>query len=71
MKYILMMHAPRVGWEKAGSAPGRWTTSRPHIGFTKRFSQELGQAVPRLHDPEREADGSAPIAAGGRGGIRP
>ena len=44
MKYMLMMHAPRVGWEKAGI--GTWPPDdlKAHIGFMKRFSQELGKA---------------------------
>ena len=41
MKYMLMMHAPRAGWEKAGI--GSWPPEdiKAHIGFMKRFAQEL------------------------------
>ena len=44
MKYMLMMHAPGVGWEKAGI--GTWPPDdlKAHIGFMKRFSHELGEA---------------------------
>jgi hypothetical protein len=44
MKYMLMMHAPRVGWEKAGI--GTWPVDdlKAHIGFMKRFSTELSEA---------------------------
>jgi hypothetical protein len=44
MKYMLMMHAPRVGWEKAGI--GTWPPEdfKAHIGFMKRFSQELNDS---------------------------
>ena len=44
MKYMLMMHAPRVGWEKAGI--GTWPIDdlKAHIGFMKRLSQELSDA---------------------------
>ena len=44
MKYMLMMHAPRVGWEKAGI--GTWPPDdfKAHIGFMKRFSQELNES---------------------------
>jgi hypothetical protein len=44
MKYMLMMHAPRVGWEKAGI--GTWPPEdfKAHIGFMKRFSQELNES---------------------------
>jgi hypothetical protein len=38
------MHAPRVGWEKAGI--GTWPPEdfKAHIGFMKRFSQELKES---------------------------
>jgi hypothetical protein len=44
MKYMLMMHAPRVGWDKAGI--GTWPPEdiKAHIGFMKRFNQELREA---------------------------
>ena len=44
MKYMLMMHAPRVGWEKAGM--GTWPPDdvKALIRFMKRFSQELSEA---------------------------
>ena len=41
---------------------GTWPMDdlKAHIGFMKRFSQELSQAVPRLHDPERNAGAVCP-----------
>ena len=44
MKYILMMHAPRAGWETAGI--GTWPPKdiKAHIGFMMRFNQELKEA---------------------------
>ena len=44
MKYMLMMHAPRAGWEKAGIGTWPMDDLKAHIGFMKRFSQELGEA---------------------------
>lgn len=41
MKYMLMMHAPRIGWEKAGM--GNWPMDdiKAHIRFMKDFHHEL------------------------------
>jgi hypothetical protein len=44
MKYMLMMHAPRAGWEKAGIGTWPMDDIKAHIGFMKRFSTELGEA---------------------------
>jgi hypothetical protein len=44
MKYMLMMHAPRAGWDTAGI--GTWPPEdiKAHIAFMMRFNQELGEA---------------------------
>jgi hypothetical protein len=44
MKYMLMMHAPRAGWETAGI--GTWPPEdiKAHIGFMLRFNKELREA---------------------------
>jgi hypothetical protein len=44
VKYMLMMHAPRTGWETAGI--GTWPPEdiKAHIGFMLRFSKELSEA---------------------------
>jgi len=44
MKYMLMMHAPRTGWEKAGI--GSWPAEdfRAHIAFMHHFNKELTEA---------------------------
>ena len=41
MKYMLMMHAPRVGWKEAGI--GTWPPDdiKAHINFMHRVNQEL------------------------------
>lgn len=44
MKYMLMMHAPRPGWEKAGIATWPMEDIKAHIGFMKGFAAELGAA---------------------------
>jgi hypothetical protein len=44
MKYMLMMHTPRMGWKTAGI--GTWPPEdfRAHINFMHRFSKELKEA---------------------------
>ena len=44
MKFMLMMHAPRTGWEDAGI--GTWPPEdiKAHIGFMRRFNKELTDA---------------------------
>ena len=41
MKYMLMMHAPRTGWETAGIATWPMDDIKAHIGFMKQFAGEL------------------------------
>lgn len=44
MKYMLMMHAPRAGWTKAGI--GTWPPGdiKAHINFMMGFNKELKEA---------------------------
>src|SRR5215213_2985666 len=44
MKYMLMMHAPKAGWDTAGI--GTWPPGdiKAHIAFMMRFNDELKQA---------------------------
>jgi hypothetical protein len=44
MKYMLMMHAPRAGWEKAGIGTWPMDDIKAHIGFMKSFAKELNDA---------------------------
>ena len=44
MKYMLMMHAPRGGWEKAGIATWPMEDIKAHIGFMKDFAKDLKEA---------------------------
>jgi hypothetical protein len=41
MKYMLMMHAPRTGWEKAGIGTWPLEDIKAHIRFMKDFAGEL------------------------------
>jgi hypothetical protein len=43
MKYMLMMHAPRAGWETAGIATWPMEDLRGHITFMKDFAKELSE----------------------------
>lgn len=44
MKYMLMMHTPRLGWKDAGI--GTWPPEdiKAHINFMHRFNRELTEA---------------------------
>jgi hypothetical protein len=44
MKYMMMMHAPRAGWEKAGI--GTWPKEdlKAHIGFMMDFNRKLRES---------------------------
>ena len=44
MKYMLMMHAPRAGWEAAGIGTWPHDDIKAHIGFMMRFNKELKDA---------------------------
>ena len=44
MKYMLMMNAPRAGWEQAGIATWPMDDIKAHIGFMKQFGKELKDA---------------------------
>ena len=44
MKFMMMMHAPRAGWEEAGI--GTWPPAdiRAHIAFMLRFNEQLRES---------------------------
>lgn len=44
MKYMMMMHAPGTGWEKAGIGTWPQEDLHAHIRFMKQFNQELREA---------------------------
>ena len=75
MKYMLMMHAPRTGWETSGI--GTWPPDdiKAHIGFMLRFHKELtesgvlvgaeGLAGPEQARVVRAQKGGAPAVTDG------
>ena len=44
MKYMLMMHAPRAGWEASGISSWPMDDIKAHIGFMLAFARELRDA---------------------------
>ena len=44
VKYMLMMHAPRAGWETSGIATWPMEDIKAHIGFMKALAIELKDA---------------------------
>ena len=75
MKYMLMMHAPRAGWETAGIATWPMDDIKAHIGFMKQFGKALkdggelvgaeGLASPEHARVVRAGKGGAPEVTDG------
>jgi hypothetical protein len=75
MKYMMMMHAPRTGWETAGI--GTWPPEdiQAHIQFMHQFNRELtesgvlvgaeGLALPAQARIVRAGPGGAPVVTDG------
>jgi hypothetical protein len=75
MKYMLMMHTPRTGWETAGI--GTWPPEdiQAHMQFMHRFNRELtesgvlvgaeGLALPAQARIVRAGPGGAPAVTDG------
>jgi hypothetical protein len=75
VKYMLMMHAPRVGWEASGI--GTWPPEdiKAHIGFMHRLHKDLseagelvgaeGLALPAAARVVRAGKGGAPVVTDG------
>ncbi len=68
MKYILMMHAPRVGWETAGI--GTWPAQdfNAHIQFMKDFAGRLAEAGELVSAEGLAGPAQARIVRAGRDG---
>ena len=68
MKYMLMMHAPRIGWKDAGI--GTWPPDdiKAHIGFMHRFNKELTQAGEMVSAQGLSLPDEARIVRAGKGG---
>ena len=68
MKYMLMMHAPRAGWEKAGIATWPMDDIKAHIRFMKDFATELGAAGELVAAEGLASPEHARVVRAGKGG---
>ncbi len=68
MRYVLMMHAPRAGWEKAGI--GTWPPDdiKAHIKFMLGLNQELTQAGELVDAQGLALPQEARVVRAGKGG---
>ena len=68
MKYMLMMHAPRAGREKAGIFTWPPGDVQAHIGFMHRFSKELKEAGELVGAEGLAFPEAARVVRAGKGG---
>ncbi|HMC78075.1 MAG TPA: YciI family protein [Vicinamibacterales bacterium] len=68
MKYMLMMHAPRAGWEKAGIATWPMEDIKAHIRFMKDFAAELKTAGELVAAEGLASPEHARVVRAGKGG---
>jgi hypothetical protein len=68
VKYMLMMHTPRAGFETAGIATWPMEDIKAHIGFMKRFAGELHDAGELVAGEGLASPEHARIVRAGRGG---
>jgi hypothetical protein len=68
MKYMLMMHAPRAGWQTAGI--GTWPPDdfKAHINFMHRFNKELKEAGELVGAEGLAGPEAARVVRAGKGG---
>jgi hypothetical protein len=68
MKYMLMMHAPRAGWETAGI--GTWAPEeiKAHINFMHRLNKELKEAGEFVEAQGLALPEAARVVRAGKGG---
>jgi len=68
MKFMLMMHAPRAGWQDAGI--GTWPPEdiKAHIGFMHAFNKELTAAGEFVDAQGLNLPEAARIVRAGKGG---
>jgi hypothetical protein len=69
MKYMLMMHAPRTGWETSGI--GTWPPEdiKVHIRFMHHFNQELKEAGELVSAEGLAGPEAARVVRAGKGGV--
>lgn len=68
MKYMMMMHAPRAGWEKAGIATWPMDDIKAHIRFMKDFATELAAAGELVAAEGLASPEQARVVRAGKGG---
>ena len=68
MKYMLMMHTPRAGFETAGIATWPVDDIKAHIGFMVRFAGELQQAGELVGAEGLASPEHARVVRAGKGG---
>jgi hypothetical protein len=68
MKYMLMMHAPRAGWETSGI--GTWPPEdiKAHINFMHGFNKELREAGELVGAEGLAGPEAARVVRAGKGG---
>jgi hypothetical protein len=68
VKYMLMMHTPRAGYETAGIATWPMDDIKAHIAFMKRFAGELHQAGELVGAEGLASPEHARVVRAGKGG---
>jgi hypothetical protein len=68
VKYMLMMHAPRAGWETAGIASWPMDDIKAHIGFMMQFGKELKEAGELVGAEGLASPEHARVVRAGKGG---
>jgi hypothetical protein len=68
VKYMLMMHTPRAGFETAGIATWPMDDIKAHIGFMKRFAGELHDAGELVGAEGLASPEHARVVRAGKGG---
>ena len=68
MKYMLMMHTPRAGFETAGIATWPMDDIKAHIGFMKRLATDLHEAGELVGAEGLASPEHARVVRAGKGG---
>jgi hypothetical protein len=68
MKFMMMMHAPRTGWNAAGIGTWPMEDIKAHIAFMHRFNKELTDAGELVEAQGLALPEEARIVRAGKGG---
>jgi hypothetical protein len=68
VKYMLMMHTPRAGFETAGIATWPMEDIKAHIGFMKRLATDLHEAGELVGAEGLASPEHARVVRAGKGG---